>query len=113
MLVSFVLIFVTVWFVPISKLFVGAAVVLGMLHSLSTIEELTGGRELTWLSIPVVLVGDAFLTAWVFADLAFVQNMILFIQFLAAIVITESVIVFLLRSKLQTFRARRGTSTCL
>jgi len=51
MAVSFVVIFLTVWFVPISKLFVSAAVVLGMLHSLSTMEELTGGRELSWLSI--------------------------------------------------------------
>ena len=107
MAISFVVIFVSVWFVPIAKLFVGAAVVLGMLHSLSTMEELTGGRELTWLSVPVVLVGDGFLTAWSFAGLALVQNMILFLQFLAVIVITESVIVFLLRSKLETFCARR------
>lgn len=108
MAISFVVIFVTLWFVPISKLFLGAAVVFGMVHSLSTMEELTGGRELTWLSLPIVVVGDALLTAWSFDSLSLVQNFTLFLQFLAVIVITECAIVLLLRSKLETFWAKRG-----
>ena len=110
MAVSLLVILVTAWFVPISTVFIGAGVVLGILHSLSTMEELTGGRELTWISTPVVLAGDAFLTAWSFVGMTLIQNMILFLQFLAVIVVTEAVIVFLLRSKLETFCVKRGMS---
>jgi len=106
--ISFAVILVTAWLVPISKLFIGVGVVLGMLHSLSTIEQLTGGRELIWLSIPVVLAGDVFFTAWSFTGITRIQEIVLFLQFLAVIVATESVIVFLLRSKLETFCAKRG-----
>jgi len=95
--------------VPLSKLFVAAAVVFGSLHSLSTLEELTGGRELTWLTLPLVLAGDGFLTSWAFAGMTFMQSVILFLQFLAVVVLTESVIVFRLRSQLQAFCMRRDT----
>jgi hypothetical protein len=106
--VSFVMILVTAWLAPVSKLFIGAAVVLGVLHSLSTMEELTGGRELIWLSIPLVLAGDVLLSSWSFAETTFIQSSIVFVQFLAVIVMTESLIVFLLRSRLEAFCARRG-----
>lgn len=80
---------------------------LGALLSLSTIEELTGGRELMWVSIPVALAGDVLLTSWSFPDLAFVQRLILFLQLLVVIVLTESVIILVLSARLRSFCARR------
>jgi len=46
---------------PVSKVFIGVALGLGILDSLSTMEELTGGREIFLFSIPVMLAGDFFL----------------------------------------------------
>lgn len=106
-IISSALVIISLWFTPFSKLFFGAGVMLGALLSLSTIEELTGGRELMWVSIPVALAGDVLLTSWSFPDLAFVQRLILFLQLLAVIVLTESVIILVLSARLRSFCARR------
>jgi hypothetical protein len=108
LVISVVVILATLCVVPVSKLFIGAGVLLGILHSLSTMEELTGGRELNWISTPVVLAGDAFLTVYAFAGITFVQSIVVFLQFLAVIILSESVVIYLLHSKLQTFCARRS-----
>lgn len=106
-IISSALVIISLWFTPFSKLFFGAGVMLGALLSLSTIEELTGGRELMWVSIPVALAGDVLLTSWSFPDLAFVQRLILFLQLLVVIVLTESVIILVLSARLRSFCARR------
>jgi len=108
MAISVVVVVGTYWLVSASKVFVAAAVIFGVLHSLSTMEELTGGRELTWLSIPLVLVGDGFLTLWAFAGITFLQKSVLFVQFLAIVIISESLIVFMLRAQLQAFSEQRN-----
>jgi len=43
-----------------SKLFMAIAIAVGMIASLISMEELTGGNRLSWLSIPVILIGDFF-----------------------------------------------------
>lgn len=107
--VSSLVLILSLWFLPFSKLFIGAGVVVGALHSLSTMEELTGGRELMWLSIPLVLAADVFLAYWSFGDITYVEREILVGQFLAVIVLTESVIVFLLSSRLRKFSLDRAS----
>ena len=107
MAISSAVIIISLLFTPFSKLFIGAGVALGALLSLSTIEELTGGRELTWLTIALAISGDLFLTSWSFAGIGFLQRVILFVQLLAVIVVTESVILLLFSSRLRNFCARR------
>src|SRR5215203_799609 len=58
---SLIIILVTLMVAPVSKVFIGVALGLGILDSLSTMEELTGGREIFLFSIPVMLAGDFFL----------------------------------------------------
>lgn len=111
--ISAAVIIISLWFTPFSKLFIASGILLGAVHSLSTMEELTGGREVMWLSIPVVVAGDVLLTWWSFPDQAFVQRLILFLQLLAVIVFTESVIVVLLSSRLRSFYARRTSNKSL
>ena len=111
-LIAITLLFVagTYWLVAPSKVLVGAAVIFGALHSLSTMEELTGGRELTWITLPLILAGDGFLTLWAFPGESFFQNSALFLQFLAIVMLSESVMVFMMRTRLQTFCERRQTN---
>ena len=108
MAVSLIIIVVTLMVAPVSKLFIAVAFGLGMLDSLSTMEELTGGREIFLFSIPVMLAGDFFLQLILFAPTTIAEKIALYIQFASVIVLTESVIVFLLRSRLEEFRARRA-----
>ena len=88
--------------------FIGVAVGLGMLDSLSTMEELTGGREIFLFSIPVLLAIDFFLQLILFAPTTIAEKVALYIQFASVVVLTESTIVFLLRSRLEEFCARRA-----
>ena len=88
--------------------FIGVAVGLGMLDSLSTMEELTGGREIFLFSIPVMLAIDFFLQLILFAPTTIAEKVALYIQFASVVVLTESTIVFLLRSRLEEFCARRA-----
>jgi len=93
---------------PVSMVFIGVALGLGMLDSLRTVEELTGGRETFLFSIPVMLVGDFFLQLILFEPTTIAEKAALYIQFASVIVLTESTIVFLLRSRLEEFCARRA-----
>jgi hypothetical protein len=88
--------------------FIGVALGLGMLDSLSTMEELTGGREIFLFSIPIMLAGDFFLQLVLFEPTTIAEKVALYLQFASVVVLTESTIVFLLRSRLQEFCARRA-----
>jgi hypothetical protein len=96
---------------PVSMLFIGAALGLGMLDSLSTMEELTGGKEIFLFSIPIMLVADFFLQSILFEPTSIAQKLALYVQFASIIVLTESTIVFLLRSRLEEFCVRRALSS--
>ena len=50
----------TVIIAPMSKLFIAIAVALGVILSLISIEEMTGGDGLSWLALPIILIGDFF-----------------------------------------------------
>ena len=93
---------------PVSMVFIAVAFGLGMLGSLSTIEELTGGREILLFSVPVMLAGDFFLQLILFGPTTLAQKVAHYAQFASIIVLTESTIVFLLRSRLEEFCARRA-----
>jgi len=93
---------------PVSMVFIGVALALGMLDSLNRMEELTGGTEIFLFSIAVMLVGDFFLQLILFEPTTIAEKAALYIQFASVIVLTESTIVFLLRSRLEEFCARRA-----
>ena len=54
---------VTLALAPLSKLFIVLAIALVFFDSISSMEELTGGKELKRISIPVIIVGDSSLKA--------------------------------------------------
>ena len=58
LVVCLVVLVVTVLIAPMSKLFVAIAIALGVILSLVSMEELTGGRGLSWLALPIILIGD-------------------------------------------------------
>ena len=60
LIVCLLVFFLTVAVAPMSKLFMAIAIAVGMIASLISMEELTGGNRLSWLSIPVILIGDFF-----------------------------------------------------
>ena len=43
-----------------SKLLIAIALALGVILSLVSIEEMTGGDGLSWLALPIILIGDFF-----------------------------------------------------
>ena len=106
--VSLLIILVTLMVAPVSMVFIGVALALGMLDSLNRMEELTGGTEIFLFSIAVMLVGDFFLQLILFEPTTIAEKAALYIQFASVIVLTESTIVFLLRSRLEEFCARRA-----
>ena len=106
--VSLLIILVTLMVAPVSMVFIGVALALGMLDSLSRMEQLTGGTEIFLFSIAVMLVGDFFLQLILFEPTTIAEKAALYIQFASVIVLTESTIVFLLRSRLEEFCARRA-----
>ena len=108
MAISFVVFLVTVVLASISSLFICIAFGLGSLDSLSTMEELTGGRELSLVRVPVILVADFVLHAIAVGPTTIAQDVLLYIQFVAVIVLTESVIIFLLRLGLRSFVPPNG-----
>ena len=91
-----------------SKLFVGIAIALGMIFSLISMEELTGGRGLSWLELPIILIGDFFARAVSFDAITWSQSWALTLQFVAAVFFTESIVLALLRSRLERFNAERS-----
>ena len=110
MLIVCLLVFlVTVAIAPMSKLFVAIAIAVGMLDSLISMEELTGGNRLSWLSIPVILIGDFFAYAVSFGAISTNQSWPLILQFVAIVFFTESLVIVLFRSRLEAFNAQRKT----
>jgi thiamine transporter ThiT len=91
-----------------SKLFVAIAIALGMILSLVSMEELTGGSGLSWLELPIIIIGDFFARAISFDATTWGQSWALTLQFVAAVFFTESVVITLLRSRLERFNAERN-----
>ena len=108
MAISFVVVLVTIVLAPISSLFICVALGLGSLDSLSTMEELTGGQELSLIRIPVILAADFLVHAVAVGMGTVVEFVALYVQFIAVIVFTESMMVFFLRRRLAEFCATKG-----
>lgn len=109
LIVCLLVFLVTVAIAPMSKLFVAIAIAVGMLDSLISMEELTGGNRLSWLSIPVILIGDFFAYAVSFGAISTTQSWALILQFVAIVFFTESLVIVLFRSRLEAFNAQRKT----
>jgi len=90
---------------------VAIALVVGLLDSLIAMEELTGGNRLSWLSIPVILVGDFFAYAISFEATSRTQSWALMLQFVAIVIFTESLIIVLLRTRLEAFAAQKNDNS--
>jgi len=108
LLVCLAILVATVIIAPMSKLFVTIAVVLGVILSLVSMEELTGGRGLSWLGVPVILIGDFFARAVSFDATTSSQSWALTLQFVAAVFFAQSIVLALLRSRLERFNAERS-----
>ena len=91
-----------------SKLFVAIAIALGVILSLVSMEELTGGRGLSWLALPIILIGDFSARAISFDATTRSQSWALTLQFVSAVLFTESVVLVLLRSRLERFNAEKS-----
>jgi hypothetical protein len=98
----------TVIIAPMSKLFVTIAMALGVVLSLVSMEELTGGRGLSWLELPIVLIGDFLARVVSFEAVTRSQSWALTLQFVAAVFFTESIVLVLVRSRLERFNAERN-----
>ena len=100
---------VTVAIAPMSKLFLAVAFGVGIFDAMISMEELTGGNRLSRLSIPVILGGDFFAYAVSFDATTRAQSWALILQFLSVVFFTESLVIILLRSRLEAFNAGRNT----
>jgi hypothetical protein len=98
----------TVIIAPMSKLFVAIAIALGVVLSLVSMEELTGGRGLSWLELPIILIGDLFARVVSFGAVTRSQSWALTLQFVAVVFFAESIMLVLVRSRLERFNAERS-----
>ena len=98
----------TLFFAPFSISHIVFAVVIGLLFSLISIEELTGGTKLSWLEIPI-LIGGEFLSRIIFYDETSGVRWVLFIRFLTIVFIIDSVLTILLRSRIEEFCRRKAS----
>ena len=85
LVVCLVVLVVTVLIAPMSKLFVAIAIALGLILSLVSMEELTGGRGLSWLALPIILIGDFFARAISFDATTRSQSWALTLQFVSTV----------------------------
>ena len=108
LVVCLVVLVVTVLIAPMSKLFVAIAIALGLILSLVSMEELTGGRGLSWLALPIILIGDFFARAISFDATTRSQSWALTLQFVSTVFFTESVLLVLFRSRLERFNAEKS-----
>ena len=108
LVVCLVILVTTIIIAPMSKLFVAIAMALGVVFSLVSMEELTAGRGLSWLELPIILVGDFFARAVSFDAITRSQSWALTLQFVAAVFFTESIVLALLRSRLERFNTERS-----
>ena len=100
---------VTAFISPISKFFITVAIAVGVLDSIISMEELTGGKRLSWLSLPLILIGDFFAYSVSFEATSRTQSWALMLQFVALVFFTESLVIVLFRSRLEAFHAQRKT----
>ena len=107
--VCLVILVATVTIAPMSKLFVAIAIALGLILSLVSMEEITGGRGLSWLELPIILIGDLFARVISFGATTTSQSWALSLQFVAAVFFAESIVLVLLRSRLERFNAEKNS----
>lgn len=92
----------TLFFAPISIPYLIFAVVSGLLFSVISIEELTGGTELSWLELPIIIGGELLSRKLFYGD-TYAAWWALFIRFLAIIFAIDSALTIMLRSRIEKF----------
>ena len=100
----------TLFCAPISISHLLFAVVIGLLFSLISIEELTGGTKLSWLEIPIIIGGE-FLSRIIFYGETYGVRWVLFIRFLAIVITIDCVLTILLRSRIEEFCRRKASES--
>jgi len=108
LVVCLVILVITLIIAPLSKLFLAIAIALGVILSLVSMEEMTGGSGLSWLELPIILIGDLFARVISFGATTTSQTWALSLQFVAAVFFAESIVLVLLRSRLKRFNAERN-----
>jgi hypothetical protein len=74
----------------------------GLIDAIISIDELTGGKMLSWVSVPLLMVGQVIATYLAFPDLRN-ESLALVIQFFALVCCVELVIVLLFRRRIERF----------
>jgi hypothetical protein len=96
----------TLFFVPFSITYVAVALVVGVVHTIVSIDELTGGRTLTYFSLPIITIGHFIARAVAFGDVMG-SRWALAAQFMAIVLSTDSALTIMFRSSIESFCNRQ------
>jgi len=96
---------ITLFFLPFSMTYLAIALAVGILYSVISIEELTGG--LSALSIPILVIGQSFASDIAFGNVTGSRQLIPAAQFLAIVLSTDAVVAISFRSHIETFCNRK------
>jgi hypothetical protein len=98
----------TLFIAPFSLPCLGIALAVGLIASVISADELTGGKALSWLHVPllvgggyvaqIVAVGDSPRTEWA-----------LILQYISLAFAVDLAVIILFRSKIMSFRQRKAT----
>ena len=99
----------TVFVTPMSKLFILIAVGIGLIGSLILMEELTGGNRLSWLFVPLIILGDNIAKDVSFDVRTRGESWALSLQFVSLIILTEAIVLLVFRSRMERFVQSKGT----
>ena len=90
----------TLPFVPFSLVYLSIAIGVGLLDSIISIDELTGGKMLSWFSVPLLLIGQ--IAAAYVAGLN-ENSLRLMLQFIVLVFCIELVVTLIFRRRIERF----------
>jgi hypothetical protein len=95
----------TLFFTPFSALYLTITAVVGLILSVISIDELTGGRTLSWLDYPILLVGGyvAEIVSFRTTNGAWLA---LVIQYLLLVFSVELAVIIIFRQRIERFCRR-------
>ena|ERR1051325_8233141 len=98
---------ITFFFVPFSAFFVAIAVVVGVIHAIISIDELTGGKALSYFSLPMIIVAYFLASAFSFGGVSGPRRWLLPAHFMAIVLSTDSALTIMFRTRIEHFCNRR------
>jgi len=86
--------------VPFSLIYLSVSILVGLIDSIISIDEITGGKLFSWLSVPLLMVGQ--IMAAYFAGLN-ADSWRLMLQFIVLVFCVELLIVIIFRRRIERF----------